>query len=128
MVPRAYLSRTFLNLLMVMNKLLCILLLVALSGSACKKLDVPKGTPACVKQRIKEMKEAKGKCLDRVYSYDWQGQKIYRFVKCDGFFGFYDEKCKIICLNSIPLIPDPSIPDCSTVLTQAENETLIWTR
>ena len=47
---------------------------VFLSFLGCAKIDVPEGTPKCIKDKIKKEKD---KCLDKVYEYDYTGKKVF---------------------------------------------------
>ena len=52
-------------------------ILIELFGLACNKYDLPKGTPKCVKKRIKDA--CKSSCL-LVYKYDYKGSEVYLFA------------------------------------------------
>lgn len=61
----------------------------------CKKTNVPKGTPRCIINKIKEDKE---NCLDKVYEYTYNGESVYFFsYPCpEGCFVLVDSDCNII--------------------------------
>ena len=102
------------------------LLGMLLSFSSCEKIDVPKGTPKCIKQRIKE--EVKNNsCLEKVYDYDYNGQKVYFFVhyNCpDAADGLLDEHCNRIC--SFGGISGQGSGSCPNFYQERKNEKLIW--
>lgn len=70
---------------------------------SCEKIDVPKGTPWCIKKMIKKQKD---KGLAYVYSYQYKGETVYLFGNASNFvFGdclsikreLYTEDCSFIC-------------------------------
>jgi hypothetical protein len=62
-----------------MKKLTYILLLVMSMAAACNKQGIAKGTPSCVKQKIKTF-EKQAACSDAsVKEYTFQGKTVYVF-------------------------------------------------
>ncbi|HOS84751.1 MAG TPA: hypothetical protein PK199_07535 [Bacteroidales bacterium] len=70
-----------------------ILLIVVI---ACNKVDVPQGTPSCIRKKIKE--DNIHNCLDSVYRYNYLGKDVYLFVyPCpEGCYSLIDEHCNSI--------------------------------
>ena len=60
--------------ILIMTFLSILLFGVFLSFLGCEKIDVPEGTPKCIKDKIKKEKD---KCLDKVYEYDYTGKKVF---------------------------------------------------
>jgi hypothetical protein len=94
-----------------------ILLSVSLSFSGCEKIDVPKGTPKCIKQKIREDNKQSG-CLNAVYEYECNGAIVYYFeYDCPTFVAMpptiIDTKCN-------------DFNGCN--LNVATNKKLIWKR
>ena len=82
----------------IMTLLSTLLLGVFLSFTGCEKVDVPKGTPKCIKKKIKN----DSGCLQSVYEYNYVGEKVYVFAintsDCiDAGNVLYNENCKLLC-------------------------------
>ncbi len=76
------------------------LLLMASLFVACDKLDLPKGTPACIKEKIKAVD---GKDIvatpTSVTRWEVDGKTYYYLASacCDQFNDLVDENCNYIC-------------------------------
>lgn len=110
----------------VMTLSVSLILAVMLSFGSCKKIDVPKETPKCIKKKIKE----DSGCLQSVYEYDYRGQKVYYFsiTGCPDAGPFLlDEKCDFLCSTNISGSwsgQDTSF--CNNFYNERTNEKLIW--
>lgn len=113
----------------VMTLSVSLILAVMLSFGGCKKIDVPKGTPKCIKEKIKKDKEKN--CLSTVYEYDYLGKKVYFFsYSCpEGCLVLLDENCKdvkdmngtLICICTF------GGTSCSSdFMNNRTNEKIIW--
>lgn len=103
-----------------------ILGLTFLMGS-CEKIDVPKGTPKCIKKKIKE---ENSKCLDKVYEYSYQGETVYLFVPAncpDALYTLYNKNCNLICSPSGGLSGNGD-GKCPDFYQQATNKQLIYSK
>lgn len=114
-----------------MKNVLSFMAIILLS---CQKVDVPKGTPKCIKAKIKDEKDDD---LKKVYEYQYKERSIYQFIKCpatlnpgntcdDSLIGFFtDEHCNYVCDASPPIVPNGN-PSCVEVYKEATNKKLIW--
>jgi len=93
------------------------LLGILLSMGSCEKVDVPKGTPKCIKQKIREENKKSG-CLKAVYEYECNGTIVYYFeYDCPTFVAMQ------------PTIIDTKCNDFNGCnLNVATNKKLIWQR
>jgi hypothetical protein len=94
---------------------------------SCEKIDVPKGTPYCIKKKIRQEND---QCLDKVYEYTYQGETVYLFVpkNCpDALYKLYNENCDLICSPSGGIfgMGDGKCPD---FYQKATNEKLIYSK
>lgn len=106
-----------------------VLLGMLLSFSSCEKIDVPKGTPKCIKNKIK--KDNDKSCLDKVYEYDYAGKKVYLFTyPCpEGCLTLIDENCndvKDVNGNSICVCTIGGTNCSNDFINNRTNEKLIW--
>jgi len=112
-----------------MTIILTIFLGFTLIFTSCEKIDVPKGTPSCIKKKIR-----KSICLDKVYEYDYDGEKVYVFeTSADcidaGRGGLYSANCEVLCNSPILggwIGKDTSY--CYNFETNRTNKKLIWSR
>ncbi len=76
------------------------LFLSALLFVSCEKLDVPKGTPSCIKSRIKAV-DGKDIVASPVSVSRWEVDgKTYYYLQsacCDQFNDLVDEDCNFVC-------------------------------
>lgn len=79
-----------------LNLFLLVLLLLG-----CSKVEVPKGTPRCIKKHIREIeKENKGRQKATVWKWTVNGKEYYFFPVhscCDKTSTLYDSKCNVVC-------------------------------
>jgi len=102
--------------------------IVIISAAACHKLDVPSGTPSCIKDKINAIKEEERRDPPgSVWRYDYNGETVYFIPSycCDIPSELYDEKCNFICS------PDGGITgagdgQCTDFFNKRTNEQLIW--
>jgi len=82
--------------------LLCCLILFTLS--ACKKVDVPDGTPSCIKQMIRKMEREGSHKKGTVEKLMVNGVVYYVFPapsqSRDAFDEMYNEYCEYVCAPS----------------------------
>lgn len=109
-------------------KLLTVPFLLLATLSSCEKIDVPKGTPSCIKKQIREARSNDHSCHDMVYRYDYKGETVYLFTDdgncADALTLIYDEDCKLIC--SMGGINGEGNGQCPDFHQQATNKELIW--
>ena len=108
-------------------KTLGILIGIILIFSSCEKIDVPNGTPRCIKQKIRQEKDG---MLDKVYKYDYNGEVVYEFRPQintpDGASYVYNANCDLICwMGGSSGQGDGQCPDFGE---QATNQELIWSQ
>jgi hypothetical protein len=92
---------------------------------ACKKVDVPKGTPSCIKKEIRKHEE----CISNVIKYEYQGKTVYLFEPASApscSYIVYDENCDYLCSPSggIDGNGDGKCPDFYQTAIKKE---IIWT-
>ena len=89
----------------------------------CEKVDVPKGTPKCIKKEIKENKDRES--LASVYAYEWNGETVYYFDYQD-YPGSYllDEECNALCAGGY--VSSWQSAPCKDFFNERTNEKLIW--
>jgi hypothetical protein len=95
---------------------------------SCEKLVVPEGTPYCIKNKIKQIKnDAVRNPSAEIWEYDYKGQPVYYFPPycCDIPSELYDNNCNLICQ------PDGGITgvgdgNCTDFFTTRTNGKLIW--
>ena len=78
--------------------MLCISFLLGINS--CQKLDLPKGTPSCIKKEIRKiLKEGKRNPPAEVWEYKYEGQTVYYIPPycCDIMSVLLDDQCNIIC-------------------------------
>ena len=102
-------------------------LLIIIGGllvAACSKVHVKKGTPNCVKSKIRK---GQNDCLNRVVSYDYNSETVYLFVpNCpDYMIELIDDKGKYLCAPSGGFSGkgDGLCPDFHSIATEKE---VIW--
>ena len=104
---------------------MALLALFTMVFGSCAKVDVPKGTPRCIKKLIKDREDH---CLKAVYKYRYQGTEVYLFLP-DGCPDLpsvaYNEKCGHICN------PDGGLSGngdgiCPEFFSNITDEELIW--
>lgn len=92
----------------------------------CKKL--PKGTPSCIKAKIREIQSDKVRNPPgSVWQYDYNGQTVYYIPPycCDIPSQLFDNDCNQICS------PDGGLTGtgdgkCPEFFSKRKNEKLIW--
>jgi hypothetical protein len=74
---------------------LIILVSIAILAKNCEKNDVLRGTPDCLRNKIKEELSF---CLEKVYSYEYNGKTVYfLFYPCfESCWSLIDENCNIV--------------------------------
>lgn len=107
--------------------LMTIFLGLSLLVGSCKKVDVPKGVPVCIKKKIRQ---EQGKCLDKVYEYSFHGQTVYLFVpdNCpDALYKLYNKSCGLICCpaGGISGMGDGA---CPSFYQEATDKVQIWSQ
>ena len=103
------------------------LLGLSLLMGTCEKIDVPKGTPKCLKKKIRQEND---KCLDKVFEYTYQGEVVYLFVPAncpDALYNLYNENCDLICSPSGGISGNGD-GKCADFYQQATNEKLIYSK
>lgn len=106
---------------------------ICLFACGCTKVDVPKGTPKCIKQEIKETIKNKT-CLKNVHEYDYNGRKVYFFQddakQCSEACGYLmDENCLYLKGSngtSICGCAFGQLINCNDFFQNRTNEKLIW--
>ncbi len=114
------------------RQLIPLLLLYSLFWIGCKKLDVPKGTPGCIKKEIREISRNKGGCDQplAIYKYEFKGETVY-FINygkaCGGDMSdiVWDEKCNLIC-SPAGGITGGGDQKCPDFFQESTNAQLIW--
>ena len=99
-----------------------------LFSQQCSKEDVAKGTPDCIKNRIKEIANADvWNPPAKIYRYSYNGRKVFFIPQrcCDIPSQLLDEDCNVICQ------PDGGFSGsgdgaCSDFFTARTGEQLIW--
>ena len=95
--------------------------------TSCAKVDVPKGTPKCIKKLIKEREDH---CLKEVYKYRYEGSDVYLFVP-DGCPDLpsvvYSDKCGHVC-NPDGGLSGNGDGRCPDFFSQITNEEFIWSK
>ncbi len=95
---------------------------------ACEEIDVPRGTPSCIKSKIRDIqKEPVRNPPAAIWQCEYQGQTVYYIPSycCDNYSELYDEHCNLICH------PDGGITGtgdcaCTDFFTNRTNVKLIW--
>jgi len=109
--------------------LLSMLLIVfLLMFSFCKKVDVPKDTPDCIKDKIKQIqKEEVRNPSAKVYKCVYDGQTVYYFPPycCDIPGELYDTDCNLICQPDGGLTGDGD-GTCTDFFDERTDVELIW--
>lgn len=76
------------------------LLLLAVTGTSCEKIDVKKDVPNCIERKIRQIKRAEvGTPPVKVWEWKADG-KIYYYITsecCDQFNYLYDDNCNLVC-------------------------------
>ena len=116
------------KILMKLLRNLMLLLFLCSLHWGCRKVDVPDGTPAFVKRKIREfMKKKVQNPPASVWRYDYNGGEVYYFPPscCDKFSDLYDENGDLLCH------PDGGITGlgdgkCNDFFTKRSNELKIW--
>ena len=111
-----------------MNKIVKIFLIfIAIS---CNKIEVPKGTPRCIKKEINKMLKDENIELIEVHNIEYDEQSLYCFVLIqnnDSSLIIKNNKCEeFLCYASPPYIYDPSTPNCDAIYEVLTEETIIW--
>lgn len=84
-----------------MKRLACLILLSCIHFS-CEKINVPDGTPSCIKQKIRKMERDPDRYggLD-IHRVELDGDYYYVFPPSryisDGMAEMYDEYCNLVC-------------------------------
>lgn len=102
--------------------------LLSLSLTSCEKIDLPEGTPKCIKQKIRKLKGEDCPSVQTVYRYDFQGQTVYLFnpKNCgnDLTSEVVNNDCENICF--LGGVSGNSNCNGDDFYTEAKNEKLIW--
>lgn len=103
-------------------------ILTILTVTSCKKLDVPAGTPSCIKKKIRKMENNEVRNPPgSVWQYNYNGETVYYIPShcCDIPSELFDSKCNLICRpdGGITGAGDGQCPDFFSKLT---NQKLIW--
>lgn len=93
---------------------------------SCSKLDVPNGTPHCIKSKIRKFSK-NDLSTGEVWQYDFNGKVVYYFPPqcCDRMSALYDSKCNLLCH------PDGGFSgggdgNCNDFFKNRTNGKLIW--
>ncbi|AXE19522.1 hypothetical protein DR864_18150 [Runella rosea] len=110
-----------------MKSAIVVLFLLLITG-ACTKEDIPSDTPACIKEKIEQMKkDAVTNPPREVWQYTFNNQTVYYIppMCCDVFSELYDAQCNLICHpdGGITGMGDGKCPD---FFEKRKNEKLIW--
>jgi hypothetical protein len=111
-----------------MKTLICALLLLSFGATSCSKDGIPAGTPACILDRIEQMKkDPVGNPPQRVWRYTYKGQVVYYIPQqcCDIPSILLNDKCETICA------PDGGFAGsgdgkCADFFQTRTEEKLIW--
>lgn len=111
-----------------MKKILALIGFVSVLCYSCEKVEVPKGTPKCVKMEIQNiLLEDPWNPPAVITSYMYNGELVYFFPShcCDIPSILYDEDCNVICM------PDGGITGvgdgmCQDFFGSRTNEEFIW--
>lgn len=74
--------------------------IIILISFSCKKTNVPKETPSCIKQQIRNiLKEDVRNPPAEVWKYEYNGKTVYYIPAfcCDAMSVLFDEDCNVIC-------------------------------
>lgn len=96
--------------------------------TGCKKVDVPKDTPSCIKKEIRNIQSHNVRNPPAsVWSYEYNGQAVYYIPSycCDAMSQLFDNDCKQICS------PDGGLTGagdgkCPDFFSNRKSEKLIW--
>jgi hypothetical protein len=97
-------------------------------ASSCQKVDVEKGTPGCIKKKIRK---GEIRCVSEIKRYTYHGQTVYVFMdnahNCDdASMMIMDEKCKVLCvLGGIAGVFND--PGCPNFWQDAHDPVTVWT-
>ena len=112
------------NFIAKFSRVLVLLTLLPLAFGSCQKVDVPKGTPRCIKKLIKE-----ASCVKEVYKYQYAGEEVYLFV-ADGCPDYptdlYSEKCQRIC--RFGGLGGETGVGCPNFYSEATDQELVWSQ
>lgn len=108
--------------------LLILLSSTGLTISRCDKESLPKGTPDCIREKIREIENEKvWNPAAKIWQYEYQGKTVYYLPShcCDIPGMVLDENCQTICS------PDGGITGkgdgrCPDFFSTRKNEKLIW--
>lgn len=111
-----------------MIKLAIVYLLLFVAIASCNKNDLPKGTPKCIENEIKKLKNLEPQNpRASVWRYKFKGEIVYYFPSacCDIPSKLYNSKCNLICS------PDGGITgngdgNCNDFNLTKTEEKLIW--
>ncbi|NQY11476.1 MAG: hypothetical protein HRT71_18410 [Flavobacteriales bacterium] len=110
-----------------MKQILSLLLLCTIL-TACNKLDLPKDTPECIEDKIKDISEEDVWSTPAIiYSYQFDGQTVYYFPSrcCDATSYVYSEDCYHLCSPGGGLSGDGDNL-CPDFFDNATEATIIW--
>ncbi|WP_345267881.1 DUF6970 domain-containing protein [Nibrella viscosa] len=104
------------------------LVFVSLLAFGCKKENILEGTPACIVDKINQIKqEAVWNPPAKVFRYEYKGQTVYYIPPrcCDVPSTLLDAQCNYLCA------PDGGIDGkgdgkCSDFFNARSGETLVW--
>ena len=105
-----------------------VLILPAIMLASCKKIDLPDGTPKCVKKKIKKLRKDDCPSVETVYQYSFQGQTVYVFnpknCGADLTSEVINDNCETVCW----LGGNTGSTTCNGVdfYKEASGEKLLW--
>ncbi|MFT7589767.1 MAG: hypothetical protein ACI959_001987 [Limisphaerales bacterium] len=96
--------------------------------SSCSKVELPGGTPECIEQLTKELRnEEVRNPPSSITRYTWDGEYFYYVPSecCDAFSSLYDSDCNYICA------PDGGFAgvgdgNCPEFWADKEDSVIIW--
>jgi len=107
------------------GSIIIFIITIILIGNSCNKIDVPKDTPRCIKQKIKD--EGKESTFQSVYKLTYEGKNIYLLVDTtnNGISIISNSDCETICsMGGFVGINE----SCLEMIKQSTDKTLIWSK
>lgn len=111
-------------------KLISLLIIgtILLGFYSCKKIDLPKGTPACIESKIRKISRQKVFNPPAIVAlWEFEGKNYYYFTSdcCDQFSTLYDEDCNVVCHpdGGLTGMGDGKCPDFSNGIIK---KSIIW--